>query len=119
MTLVGNDTGGAICQLLIAGHPERIRRLVLTNCDAFEVFPPKILAPLYFLARFPLLWAAFARRTLRPTVQRRFLGTVQLAPPDMQNVNMLMTRFATDEAVREDLRLTIRQISPRLTLDAR
>lgn len=40
VTLVGNDTGGGICQYLIDAHPERIGRLVLTNCDAFEVFPP-------------------------------------------------------------------------------
>ncbi len=40
VTLVGNDTGGALCQLVAADHPERIGRLVLTNCDAFENFPP-------------------------------------------------------------------------------
>jgi pimeloyl-ACP methyl ester carboxylesterase len=42
VTLVGNDTGGAICQILIARHPERIGRLVLTNCDAYEEFFPKL-----------------------------------------------------------------------------
>src|SRR5579884_2496355 len=36
VTLVGNDTGGALCQLVVAHHPARIGRLVLTNCDAFE-----------------------------------------------------------------------------------
>ncbi len=40
VTLVGNDTGGAICQLVVTNHPERIGRLVLTSCDAFERFPP-------------------------------------------------------------------------------
>ncbi len=40
VTLVGNDTGGGICQFLIDAHPERIGRLVLTNCDAFDKFPP-------------------------------------------------------------------------------
>ncbi|TRW77820.1 alpha/beta hydrolase [Mycolicibacterium sp. 018/SC-01/001] len=40
VTLVGNDTGGGICQFLIDAHPDRIGRLVLTNCDAFETFPP-------------------------------------------------------------------------------
>ncbi|MBX7449503.1 alpha/beta hydrolase [Mycolicibacterium sp. 3033] len=40
VTLVGNDTGGGICQFLIDAHPDRIGRLVLTNCDAFEAFPP-------------------------------------------------------------------------------
>jgi len=38
VTLVGNDTGGAICQLLVTEHPERVGRLVLTPCDAFEQF---------------------------------------------------------------------------------
>ena len=47
VTLVGNDTGGAICQIVIAEHADRIGRLVLTNCDAFEVFPPRKLLPLY------------------------------------------------------------------------
>ena len=40
VTLVGNDTGGAICQLVVTNHPERIGRLVLTSCDAFERYPP-------------------------------------------------------------------------------
>src|SRR5881392_822794 len=35
VTLVGNDTGGALCQLVCAWHPDRIGRLVLVNCDAF------------------------------------------------------------------------------------
>lgn len=40
VTLVGNDTGGGLCQLLVDAHPDRVGRLVLTNCDAFEKFPP-------------------------------------------------------------------------------
>ncbi|MDF2826479.1 MAG: putative hydrolase or acyltransferase of alpha/beta superfamily [Mycobacterium sp.] len=38
--VVGNDTGGGLCQFLIDAHPERVGRLVLTNCDAFDKFPP-------------------------------------------------------------------------------
>ncbi len=51
VTLVGNDTGGALAQLVAIHHPARIGRLVLTNCDAFEVFPPK-----------PLGWAMWGAR---------------------------------------------------------
>lgn len=40
VTLVGNDTGGGLCQFVIDSHPDRIGRLVLTNCDAFDKFPP-------------------------------------------------------------------------------
>src|SRR5437868_4113845 len=40
VTLVGNDTGGAVCQLVAAHHPARLGGLVLASCDAFEVYPP-------------------------------------------------------------------------------
>lgn len=40
VTLVGSDTGGGLCQLVVDAHPERIGRLVLTNCDAFDKCPP-------------------------------------------------------------------------------
>ena len=42
VTLVGNDTGGAIAQL-VAGDPElrrRVDRIVLVSCEAFENVPP-------------------------------------------------------------------------------
>lgn len=39
VTLVGNDTGGALCQLLVATGPARVGRLVLTNCDGLDLFP--------------------------------------------------------------------------------
>ena len=53
VTLVGNDTGGAISQITAANHPERIGRLVLTNCDAFENFLPPAFRPLQWAARVP------------------------------------------------------------------
>jgi pimeloyl-ACP methyl ester carboxylesterase len=40
VTIVANDTGGAVAQSLVGRYPERIGRLVLTSCDAFEKFPP-------------------------------------------------------------------------------
>jgi pimeloyl-ACP methyl ester carboxylesterase len=53
VTLVGNDTGGAVCQLVLDEDPSRIARLVLTNCDAFEVFPPFPFDLLFRLCRHP------------------------------------------------------------------
>lgn len=40
VTLVGNDTGGALAQFLLDTDTSRVGRLVLTNCDAFDTFPP-------------------------------------------------------------------------------
>jgi pimeloyl-ACP methyl ester carboxylesterase len=53
VTLVGNDSGGALCQLLVVARPERIGRLVLTDCDAFGDFPPKAFKFLVVGAKIP------------------------------------------------------------------
>lgn len=51
VTLVGNDSGGAICQLALKGDHDRIAGLVLTNCDTFDNFPPTFFVPLFKLAQ--------------------------------------------------------------------
>ena len=56
--LVGNDTGGAIAQVVAVSAPERLGALVLTSCDAFEHFPPPILGPLIAAAKLPLAFSA-------------------------------------------------------------
>src|SRR5215208_6399247 len=36
LTLVAHDTGGAISQAMVMRRPERVGRLALTSCDAFD-----------------------------------------------------------------------------------
>ena len=43
--LVANDSGGGIAQIFAARHPERIRSLVLTNCDVHDNWPPAAFEP--------------------------------------------------------------------------
>ena len=38
--LVGNDSGGGICQIFAALYPARVRTLTLTNCDCHDNWPP-------------------------------------------------------------------------------
>lgn len=52
-TLVGNDTGGGIAQIAAALEPDRVSKLVLTSCDAYDVFPPKMFAYLKLVAAIP------------------------------------------------------------------
>ncbi|MEW9571072.1 alpha/beta fold hydrolase [Rhodanobacter sp. Si-c] len=49
--VVANDSGGAIAQLLLAHHPERVRSLLLTNCDTELDCPPPALLPVIALAK--------------------------------------------------------------------
>lgn len=53
VTLVGNDGGGLLAQIVLTRHPERIGRVVLTNCDAYENFPPPQYRYLCRLAGLP------------------------------------------------------------------
>lgn len=49
--IIANDSGGAIAQLLAARHPERVRTLLLTNCDTEPDSPPAAVKPVIELAR--------------------------------------------------------------------
>jgi haloalkane dehalogenase len=49
--VIANDSGGAVAQLLVARRPERVRTLLLTNCDSEIDSPPAALQPVIELAR--------------------------------------------------------------------
>ncbi|MCW2989014.1 MAG: alpha/beta hydrolase, partial [Solirubrobacterales bacterium] len=79
VTIVGNDSGGAMSQVLVTRHPERIGRLVLTNCDTYENFPPgpfKAMPPIAKLPggmsvlAAPFRIGALARAAFRPFAKR-------------------------------------------------
>ena len=48
--LVGNDSGGGIAQIFAAKHPDRVRTLTLTNCDAHDNWPPEAFKPFLAMA---------------------------------------------------------------------
>jgi pimeloyl-ACP methyl ester carboxylesterase len=52
-TIVGNDSGGAVSQMVATRHPEVVERLVLTNCDCFDKFPPFPFSLMPPIARMP------------------------------------------------------------------
>jgi pimeloyl-ACP methyl ester carboxylesterase len=49
--LVANDSGGITAQLFLAKYPERVRSLLLTNCDVDENSPPPQFLPFIERAR--------------------------------------------------------------------
>lgn len=74
VVLVGSDTGGGLCQLALRGDTRRISGLVLTNCDAFEQFPPRFFVPLFLLARSRLAVWTLAQQTRLRAVRHSPLG---------------------------------------------
>jgi haloalkane dehalogenase len=49
--VIANDSGGAVAQQLVALHPERVRSLLLTNCDTEPDYPVAALKPVFDMAR--------------------------------------------------------------------
>ena len=120
VTLVGNDTGGAICQIVISNHPERIGRLVLTNCDAYEAFFPLLLRPVELGARvFGVRFVDFLTWTVRPRpVQRLMLRTAARRRVDDEILDAYFAPLLSDPGVRRDLTRFLAQVSNRYTLEA-
>jgi pimeloyl-ACP methyl ester carboxylesterase len=81
-TIVANDTGGAITQILMTEHSDRVGRVVLTSCDALERFLPPIFASLPTVARVPgSMWIVAHALRLRAFQRSPFaLGWVAKRP---------------------------------------
>jgi pimeloyl-ACP methyl ester carboxylesterase len=107
--LVANDTGGAISQVFATGHPELLHTLTLTNCEAHDNLPPKVLLPAVWLAHMGLA-ARISPRLLRDIRRgrKRFYG---LGYQDIENLpeNLarfwLESQFATPELARQNQRI--------------
>ena len=120
VTLVGNDTGGAICQIVIANHPERLDRLVLTNCDAYEAFLPLIISPFHYGPRFfgEHFNSALARLLKYRPAQRLLLWTLTKRRFDEATLDAYFSSFLRDAGVRRDATRFMATISNRYTLEA-
>jgi pimeloyl-ACP methyl ester carboxylesterase len=120
VAIVANDTGGAVSQVLVGSHPERIGRLILTSCDAFEKFPPSPQKYLVFVARSrALMWCV--TNCLRFKMVQRLPTAYGLAssrpmPPDIMRSFTLPMR--ANPGVRRDIRQMLRAVDTRYTFEA-
>ena len=119
VTLVGNDTGGAIAQRVATDHPDRLARLVLTPCDAYEHFFPPLFRYLTLTARLPgslaLLRSASRLRLVRRS-PIAFGWLIRRDPP--QEVRDSWTEPLADPAIRRDTAKVLKAIDKRHTLEA-
>jgi pimeloyl-ACP methyl ester carboxylesterase len=110
VTIVANDTGGAITQAYIGRRPERITRLVLTSCDAFDRYPPAAVAYLKPVARAPGgLWALGQAVRFKP-IQRLPIayGWATHDPIDPRIMESYTTGVRVSAGVRRDLGRVLR-----------
>jgi pimeloyl-ACP methyl ester carboxylesterase len=112
VTLVGSDTGGGICQLVIDAHPERIGRLVLTNCDAFDQCPPFPFNAAFGLLRGPRSIKALAGPMRLAALRNSPLGFGLLVTrPDNRMTAGWIAPCLNDSRICGDLAALLRQIA--------
>ncbi len=118
VTIVGNDSGGAMSQVLVTSHPERIGRLVLTNCDTHENFPPGVFKHLPKLAAMPGGMTLLSLPFGIPAVARRAFKPFSKAgiPDDL--IASWMKPSLTDPDVKRDLKKVTVGMDSRHTLEA-
>ena len=119
-TLVGNDTGGALSQIAAANHPERLGRLVLTPCDAFENFFPLMFKYLRLVGRTPGGLALLSRTArLKPIRRAPFaFGWLMHKDPPQEVIESWGGPLSTNADVRRDTAKVLRGINKRHTLEA-
>lgn len=120
VVVVANDTGGAITQLLMVAHPERIGRVVLTPSDSFERFFPPPFAFLPLASRLPgTVW--LLTQLLRVRALHRLpitFGWVSKRPIPRDVVDSYLEPSRHDAAIRRDLRRFVTGVHKRYTLQA-
>jgi pimeloyl-ACP methyl ester carboxylesterase len=122
VTLVANDTGGGLTLIALDSELpglQRILRLVLSNCDSYEHFPPASMRPMTQLARrmpkpFGVLLGAALRRRF---VRRKFLSQVAHVLPAPERLADWFDPLR-DLGVRRDVVQVVGGLDPAATIEA-
>jgi pimeloyl-ACP methyl ester carboxylesterase len=120
VTLVANDTGGAVTQLAVAALPERVGRLVLTPCDSFDNFLPPMFRPLQLAAKVPGGLTA-ALQPLRLRAARRLpmaYGGLAKRPILAEVTDAWLEPFFSDAGIRRDTARFLAAVDSRETVAA-
>jgi pimeloyl-ACP methyl ester carboxylesterase len=122
-TVVVNDTAGGLLLLSLAtDHPAigRVARLVLTNCESYDQFPPDPLKKATAVSRaFPRLARALLRLQLRSAAgRRRGISTVTVSGLDHEREESFFGPIRRDRRVAGDLVAAMAGFRPQLLMDA-
>ena len=120
VTVVANDTGGALTQILMANHPDRIGRVVLTPCDAFEEFFPEPFTSMPKRVALPGAMWLLSRLLQLPAVQRQptAYGWVAKRPIPAEIVASYVRPSYESRQIRRDTKRFITGVHNRHTIAA-
>lgn len=122
VTLVANDTGGGVV-LAALGDPSldwgRVSRLVFTDCDSYEHFPPSSFAPIVRLCRLSnSVGAALLRLLTTPPGLTVFIGKVTRNGVNAERRAAIFGGFLSNALVRRQAVRFTANLEPRHTMAA-
>lgn len=114
--LVANDTGGAIAQIFVARHPERLQTFALTNCETHDNVPSEEFKPTVEAARTGALAEAAVALVADPALARAGVFGAGYEHPEILSDEdirtFLMPVFGTLERAREFERFLVSSQTP-------
>jgi pimeloyl-ACP methyl ester carboxylesterase len=120
VTLVANDTGGALAQIAAVSGSSRIGRLVLTPCDMFDNFLPPMFRPLQWIGSKPggvfLVAQPMRLRFVRNSPLA--FGWLAKRPIESSVAANYVEPILKSGAIRRDVSKVLKGISPRYTQEA-
>jgi pimeloyl-ACP methyl ester carboxylesterase len=118
VTIVGNDSGGAMSQVLVTRHPERIGRLVLTDCDTHDNFPPGIFKAMPPIAALPGGMAALSAPFRVGALARAAFKPFTKKPIPAELIASWMEPGLHDADIKRDVKKVTAGMNKRYTLEA-
>jgi pimeloyl-ACP methyl ester carboxylesterase len=111
VTLVGSDTGGGLSQFVVDAYPDLIGRLVLTNCDAFDKFPPFPFTIAFGVLRGPVSIKVMFEQMRFKALRHSPLGFGLLFNPDPHLTGAWVAPARNDVRIRRDIATLLRNVA--------
>lgn len=117
VTIVSNDTGGAYAQVFASLFPDKIEKMIFSNCEVLDIFPPPKFKYLTWAVCIPgftyLLSRVFNfKKILKSTIVMGLLST-EITNDELYN--LYLYSFIHDKKIRSNFSHAARHWSPRYT----
>jgi len=115
--IVANDTGGAYAQIYTAKYGENVSHLILSNCEGFEIFPPKKFKSLQSMVKVPsYLWLLSKVFSYKPFLKWDMtFGLLSHTLKKEEIFEFYVKHFVTNKLIRKDFKKLAIEWHPKYT----
>jgi haloalkane dehalogenase len=106
VNLVGNDTGGGVSQIFLSLYPERVRSLILTNCEVHDLWPNAMLQQFYGALKAGMVGEMLKAAAHDPSIAQTQLASAFEYPENLTGevLSVYFAPFADSETRREQVK---------------